>query len=296
MIKKIYRTLRGKLFRVATLISPKLNVYLTYWQKFRKLPNFKSPKTFQEKLLYLKLYNYIDNPRVIQCADKIRVREYVEEKGYGYLLNDIIGIYDSVEEIPWEELPNQFALKWNFGATYNIICDDKSKINIEAAKAKLKKWGKTKYWLPYAEMQYAKCSKKMLCEKYLDTSQGFLPYDYKLYCFNGEVKAILFIMDRDQEKKGGFFTPDWEYIGLPGSEYKDFKELPEKPYSLDTMLECATVLSKEFPFVRVDFYQCGKRAIFGEMTFTPAAGLYVSQIDINGVSMGDMLNLESLVK
>lgn len=196
--------------QMLTVFSPALNSAVRYAVHNKRLINLKNPQTFSEKLVYLKVKQYGKDPRVIRCADKVAVRGYVTEHGYGHLLNEVINVYDSVEQIPWDELPEKFALKWNFGATYNIICNDKSKLDVEAAKKQLKRWGKTKCWLLDGEMHYKYCPKKLICEKYLDTDQGFLPYDYKLYCFHGEVKAILLIMDRDKDKKGGFFTPEWK--------------------------------------------------------------------------------------
>lgn len=296
MIRRVYRELRNTYYRFLTCLSPELNTKARYRQFFGKKLDLDNPQTFEEKLLYLKIKNYIHNPTVIQCADKVAVREYVSKNGYGHLLNDVIGVYDRVEDIPWQQLPDQFALKWNFGATYNIICDDKSQLDISEAQKLLKRWGKQKYWLDYSEMQYKYCPKQIICEKYLDTKQGFLPYDYKLYCFNGKVKAILFIMDRDNNKKGGFFSPEWTYLGPASKDYRGFDITPEKPYSLDVMLECAEVLAKGFPFVRVDFYQCGDRAIFGEMTFTPAGGIHLSQINIEGKPMGTLLDISDIRK
>ena len=293
--RKIFRLLR-KSCQILTLFSPTLNSVVRYTAYYMKLPNLKNPKTFSEKLVYLKLNRYNKDPRVIHCADKVAVREFVKEQGYEELLNPVIGIYDSVEQVPWGQLPQQFVLKWNFGATFNIICDDKCKLDIRNAIKQLKRWRKTKCWLQDGEMHYKYCPKKLICEQYLDCGQGVLPNDYKLYCFHGEVKAILLISDRDKEKKGGFFTADWRYIGPAGGKYLELGQRPPKPGALETMVECARTLSREFPFVRVDFYQYGEKAVFGEMTFTPAAGIFMSQIDVDGVSMGDMLYIESADK
>ncbi len=283
-----------------TRISPDLNIKLRYFLTHKRLFPAKNPQTFVEKLLWLRMNYYNNSPLVIQCADKVGVRDYVEKNGYGHYLNDIHGIYDSVDDIDWDKLPQRFAMKWNFGASYNIICSDKSALDIEKTKETMKKWGKTEYYLPYAEMQYKYCKKKILVEKYLDTEQGFLPYDYKLYCFNGKCRAILFIADRDntEEKKGAFFSPAWDYLGLPGYRYKEFDTLPQKPESLEKMIECAEVLSKGIPFVRVDFFEYNKEPIFGEMTFTPASGLKPAQIDLDGKDMGEYIDLseESLKK
>ena len=140
-------------------------------------------------------------------------------------------------------------------------------------------------------MQYKYCRKRIIIERYLDTKLGFLPYDYKLYCFDGVCKAILFIADRDAEKKGGFYSPNWEFIGLPETRYKRFEVEPDAPESLSEMIRCAEDLSRGIPFVRVDFYDVAGKAVFGEMTFTPTAGLSPAQIKIDGHDMGDFIDI-----
>ena len=146
-------------------------------------------------------------------------------------------------------------------------------------------------------MQYKDVNKKILVEKFLSTNTGSLPPDYKLYCFNGKCKAILYIADRDKhEHKAAFFDTAWNYLGLPYKEgkpaqYIEFDPLPKAPEALSSMITVAEDLAREFPFVRVDFYDVDGKAIFGEMTFTPAGGHDVSEIDIDGVTMGQMLQI-----
>ena len=152
---------------ILTMISPKWNTEFRYWMKFKRKINLDIPTTFNEKLLWLKLNRYMNDPLVIQCADKWKVREYVEQCGCGELLNDLIGVYDDANDIPWEELPNQFVLKWNFGAGMNVICRDKNTMRREEVIRKMKKWGRDKYWLSYSEMQYKYCEKRIVCERYL---------------------------------------------------------------------------------------------------------------------------------
>ena len=173
-----------------TRINPSWNIKLKYFQFYKKRLNVKHPVTFVEKLLTLRIKCYNDSHFVETCANKVDVRDFVRRRGFGNLLNDVYGVYDSVDDIPWDNLPDSFAMKWNFGATYNIICADKNLLDINKAKSQMRTWGGTKYYLPFAEMQYSRVKKRILVEKYLDAKQGFLPYDYKLYCFNGHVECI----------------------------------------------------------------------------------------------------------
>ena len=163
VMKKIY-------FNMLTLISPELNTRIRYKQVFHKELDLNNPKTLNEKICWLKLKCYAKDPLVIQCADKYRVREYVEKSGCGDILNKLYEVYDSVDDIIWENLPNQFVLKWNFGAGYNIICTDKSKVDKHQTIQTLKKWGKSKCWLDYSEMQYKYIPKKIICERLLNVS------------------------------------------------------------------------------------------------------------------------------
>jgi|CZCB01.1.fsa_nt_gi hypothetical protein len=281
----------AKYFRYGlTLISPRLNAQVVHYFKFGRFPDLKNPKTFNEKLLKLKLENYDHNPLVRICADKYAVRNYVESREFGFLLNELIYVFDSVDEIDWNALPDKFAMKWNFGCGFNIICKDKSKLKENEVKKQMKRWGKERIHLGYGEMQYKGIEKKILVEALLEDREKELPDDYKIYCFHGKARAILFISGRNtKQMKGAFFTPDWDYIGVPNKKYHEVYPLPDRPHSLDTMIAAAEKLSSEFPFVRVDFYECNGKAVFGEMTFTPAGCHDVSSASINGVSMAEML-------
>lgn len=285
-----------------TVISPRLNAKVLHRVKTGRWLNFDKPITLADKLVTLKIRSYNKDPQVKICADKYQVRSYVEEKGLGSILNELIVAYDSVDDIDWDSLPQQFAMKWNFGCGHNIICSDKSKLDIHEAAAKLKKWEKTyrDNYLSYAELQYKGVPKKIIVEKFLKPSSGDLPPDYKLYCFNGEPLAVLYIEERNKKNHpAGFFDLDWNYLGSPKKEnrgnieavYRGFEKMPEKPRSLDVMADAARKLSEGFPFVRCDFYDVDGRCVFGEMTFTPAGGHDVSETDINGRSMADYLQI-----
>lgn len=171
VIKVIYRKLRYYVFCIATMISPELNTKLRYKSAFHKRLDLKNPRTLNDKILWLKLKYNNTNPLIVQCADKVAVRDYVKQCGCEEILIDLIGIYDSAEDIPWEELPNQFVLKWNFGAGMNIVCTDKSQMDKQTVINQMKKWGKCKYWLPHSEMQYKYMPKKIICEKLLSMEE-----------------------------------------------------------------------------------------------------------------------------
>lgn len=293
-IMKIINKILELFYMSLTIISPKLNTKMRYRQAYKKEINLNNPKSLSEKLLWLKLNNYNSNPLVSLCADKFRVREYIRKCGCSEILNDLCGTYDRVEDIDWELLPNKFVFKWNFGAGMNIVCKNKDELNKEETLIKLKKWENKKYWLLYSEMQYKCENKKLICEKYLENDKEDVIPDYKVYCFNGIPRAILVLHDRGKKVKSEFFDCNWKLLKNT-KKYDSPKFITEKPECLNELLEISKKLSKPFPFVRCDFYIVNKKIYFGEMTFTPAGGLYTSETIIDGKKMEDFLDISDLL-
>lgn len=280
-----------------TLISPRLNTEVVYLTKFHKRINLKKPKTLDEKIQWLKFHDYKGNTLVRDCADKYRVREYIDSCGCPEILNELYGAYDTVDEIPWDKLPQQFVIKWNFGCGQNLICFDKSKLNIEDAKKELKKWYKTHntFYLPYSELQYKGIKPKLICEKLIETEDGGLPVDYKFYCFSGKVACVLVCIGRGFNGHGTkyyFFDREWNLLRYN----KSGKEAPEgftvpKPKNIERLFDYAKKVSKPFPFVRADFYLENGKATFGELTFTPCGGFDVNRLPETQILFGDMVKI-----
>lgn len=284
------RLSRKVLLCLTTLISPKLNTQLRYRKKMGKFCNLKDPKSFSEKINYLKLYVYAKDPLVNQCADKYRVREYVEACGCGEYLNELLAVYKDVDELSLNSLPDSFVIKWNFGCGFNVIVDDKKVQDWQETKRLLKRWKRQRFHLLYSEPHYKVKEKYLLCEKFIEANSADGLVDYKLYCFHGEVLAIL-VMTRNKKKTALFMSPEWEFVSDVRSKYK-MGIMHEKPESLDEMLEIARKLSKPFPFVRVDLYESNGKPVFGELTFTPASGISPSETKIHGKPMGEYLHIK----
>lgn len=282
-----------------TRISPKLNTWVVYFAKFKKPIDMKNPKTLDEKIQWLKFNTYYKNPLVTQCADKCAVREYVDQCGCGEILNELYGVYNSVEEIPWDTLPNKFVIKWNFGCGQNLIVFDKSKLDIEDAKRKLNGWYKLRdtFYLTYSELQYKGIPPKLICEKLIETESGELPVDYKLYCFNGVPDCVLVCGKRGQMEHGAeyyFFDKDWNLkrYNKRGKEAPEKFTLP-KPKGVENLFGYAAKLSKPFPFVRADFYLEKEKVTFGELTFTPCGGFDINRLPETQLLFGKMVKLEN---
>lgn len=263
-------------FKTLTRISPTLNTKAYYRRKFGRQLELKDPKTFNEKILKLKLENYNSNSLVKQCADKYLVRDYIEKLGCGELLVPLIASYDSPDEIDWRALPDRFVMKWNYGCGFNIICNDKSKLHKEKVIVQMQKWHRQgDYYLSHSEMQYKDVKKKIIVEEFLDAGKEKLPEDYKFYCMNGKCRTILVCKDRVIGKRAKYFfmSPKWTLYQYSAEAIDNPNEKIPKPKCINKAIEYAEKLSAAFPFVRVDLYIIGERIYFGELTFTPAAGM-----------------------
>ena len=249
-----------------------------------------NPKTFNEKLQWLKLYNYPNNDLIEKCTDKYTVREYIEEKGYANTLVPLLGVWDSPNDINWQELPEKFVLKCSHGCAYNLICKNKEKLDKISTKKQLDTWLKEDFGAFNIELHYSKIKHhKITCEEFLGENLT----DYKFFCFNGKPKFIYVSNDliHDRQAKIGFFYLDGSKMDLKRTDYKNIDEI-DLPSFYNEMLDMASNLCKEFVFVRVDFFVTNNRYYFAELTFTPSACMMPfnpKQIDLE---WGKLLDIE----
>jgi hypothetical protein len=233
-------------------------------------PNIVRPTTFNEKIQWLKLH-YRDDLMTV-CTDKYAVREHVErEIGAEYLV-PLIGVWDTPEKIPFDELPQKFVLKTNNSSGTNIVCTDKSALDRDAAIAQLTEWMRPEanhYNFTY-EWCYKNIAAKILAEEFIDALDGDL-LDYKLLCFDGKVRYIFVCSERKTGLKVDFFDTDWNHLPFTRHYPNSDKAIP-RPERLAEMISVAETLAAPFPFVRVDLYEIESRVQFGELTFYPGGG------------------------
>lgn len=237
--------------------------------------NISEPKTFNEKLQWLKLYYH--NPVITKCADKYLVREYVKEKiGEEYLI-PILGVWDNPDDIDFDSLPNQFVLKVNWGSGQNVVVEDKSKLNLEAIRKKLKYWMEpfSNHYYYSFEWQYKNIQPKIICEKYIKINKE-KSFEIHMLCFNNNIKYIYsYILGGSHDSKYEYIIYDENWNKQPMFFYEKFdydNKYMGKPKHFELMKKLANKLSSDFPFVRVDFYYIDEIIYFGELTFTPGAG------------------------
>lgn len=231
--------------------------------------NLKNPKTFNEKLQWLKLYKWGNDSKAIQCADKYAVRSYIESVEKKELLNNLLYAWDDVNQIDWSLLPNQFVLKCNHGCGYNIICPDKSKLDRDEAIKKLRKWMADDFSKFNAEPHHGKIKRKIICEKFLEGDV----INYNIYVFNGKA-VFLFVAGGLGDGIGEhltYYNPDGSIASFKNRDYPAQKD--ELSTLLPQMISTAEYLAKGFPMVRVDLFDVKGSIILSEMTFTPGGGL-----------------------
>ena len=289
----IKSALAGGFRSILTMISPMLNTKVTYSCKFKRKLDLNNPQTLNEKILWLKFNTYWNNPTIKQCADKYRVREYIENKGMSEVLNSLLGVYEKPEDINWLELPKRFAIKLNVGSGCNIIVRDKNELNIEEIEKTIRKWLKSNYYLGYSEMQYKDVRPYILIEEYLGKEDGALPEDYKFYCMNGKSMYVMICAERENGDHAKYFYYDKNWNLMPYSEdaLREPDYTLEKPENIDLAFEYAEKLSSEFPFVRCDLYIVRGKVYFGEFTFTPSAGMDVTRLKETDYILGEQLEL-----
>lgn len=255
----------------------------------KKSTNLKEPKTFNEKIQWLKIYAYPKMPLVIKCANKYGVRNYLHDKGLDDIAVPLLGVWDNPQKIEWNNLPEEFVLKCNHGCAYNILVPDKNKINKKEIAKKLNQWLKENFGVFNVELHYSKIKPRLIiCEEFL----GECITDYKFFCFNGKPMYIYVSNDliHDRQAKIGFFYLDGKKMPLKREDYTDMKNIT-LPSFFDAMKKNAEILCEDFAFVRVDFFLANKKYYFAEMTFTPSAGMMPFNPDKYDLEWGNLLDI-----
>lgn len=270
-------------------ISPELELKLIFRLKQGYKLNLKNPVTYNEKLQWIKLYDH--NPLMPKCCDKYTVRSYVEDKGCGAILNELIWQGMNPEEIPFDKLPRQCVIKVTHGSTFNIICPDTTKINRKEVVKKCRKWLKAKFLPCYGEWFYGVEKPRIIVEKYLEGGEHGL-CDYKVYCFHG--KPCYVSVDSGRGSEGhikNIYDTEWNLMKGYEMAYPCSDIMDEKPECLDELLKYAKILSEDFLHARVDFFIVEGKVIFGEITFTNSAGFGNVSPKEFAKSMGNCLKL-----
>ena len=264
---------------------------LCSWYKrvLKKDLDLNNPTTFNEKMQWLKLYD--STAMKTRLADKYLVRDWVGEKiGKKYLI-PLLGAWNSFDEIDFSDLPDQIALKTNHGSGWNLIVQDKSKLDKRAAKEKFDIWMSKNYAFGWGfELHYMNIPPKIIAEQYISDLDGDI-LDYRFFCFNGEVKYVwVDLGSGTTHHKRNIYDLDWNLQNYRVN-YPLISPEPEKPDNFNEMISLAKILSEGFAMVRVDFYSIGANIYFGEMTFTPQSGTGTWESEAQNKHYGDLIRL-----
>ena len=261
--------------RLLRIVPDKPYLMLQFFYHFHRLPNLKSPKSFNEKLQWLKLYDR--NPLYTKMVDKVEAKKYVASIiGKEYII-PTIGVWQSAREIDFDLLPDRFVIKTNHDSKGVIVCKDKSKLDYSETRRFLCEQLRTNgYWYG-REWPYKNVKPRILAEEYLESPDGDL-IDYKLMCFNGKVKCTFICTDRFTGKglHVTFFDRNWNVMPFERS-HPSLKNGYPKPKTYDEMVRLAENLSKNMKFARIDFYEVNGKIFFGEITLHPGSGLEAFQ-------------------
>ena len=282
--------------RKATRVLPdELYLKLIYRIRVGKKLNLKNPKTYNEKLQWLKLHDR--NPLYTTLVDKYEVKSYIAEKiGEEYVI-PTLGVWERFEDIDFNSLPDQFVLKCTHDSGGLVICKDKKKLDIEEARKKITRCQGTNYYWHGREWPYKFVRPRIIAEQYMEDEKTQELRDYKFFAFNGTVRALFVASERQEkgtETKFDFFDADFNHLDFTNGHPNSTLTI-EKPSSFDKMKELASILSVGFPQLRVDFYDVNGHVYFGELTFSHWSGLTPFSPDKWDDTFGSWIDL-SLVK
>ncbi|MBE6646422.1 MAG: glycosyl transferase [Ruminococcaceae bacterium] len=280
----------------AKLFSDSFFLRCEYKHVFDKKLNLEDPKTYNEKIQWLKLYDR--KPEYSRMVDKYEAKKYVAEKiGDEYII-PTLGVWDKFDDIDFNSLPSQFVLKCTHDSGGLVICKDKSKFDVETARKKINWSLNRKYFYAHREWPYKNVRPRIIAERYMEDSVTEELRDYKFFCFDGQVKALFIASDRTsvtEETKFDFFDADYTHLpftnGHPNAAIQ-----PAKPQNFELMKKLSQKLSSNIPHVRVDFYECNGKVYFGELTFSHWSGIVPFDPPEWDKTFGDWIKLPEKVK
>ncbi len=277
-------------------LPDKIYIKICYKAVYNKTLDLDNPKTFNEKLQWLKLNDR--KPIYTTMVDKYEAKEYVASIIGKEHIIPTLGIWERFDDIDFSILPNQFVLKCTHDSGGLVICKNKELFNIESARKKINKSLKRQFFYVGREWPYKDVKPRIIAEKYMEDKTSVMSQnrgltDYKFYCFNG-VPQFLYISnnlaDHDNSEMA-FYDLEGNEMEFRRPDYNHMDEKPIFPAEFQDMINLATIISKNIPFLRVDMYVINNQIYFSECTFYPNNGLMIFQPDKYDLIVGDMLKL-----
>lgn len=252
------------------LTKPKTAIAIRYFHGFKKFPNLKNPVTFNEKINAYKFMG--DKYEFHKYADKVAVKDFVSKKiGSQHIIPTMYAGAElpPLNERTWE-MP--YVIKMNHGSGWNILVRNEKERNWPEIEKKIAKWSKTTFGRDTGEIHYSKIPPLVMVEKFISEEEGVIPKDYKVFVFNGKTEFIEVVTDREHNHAASLYDNEWNRLDFSFSDSGIYSGTITKPKSITKIIEFAETISRNFPFVRADFYDVNDHIYFGEITFTPSAG------------------------
>lgn len=272
-------------------IPDKMYLQIYYFLRFKKFINFKNPKTYNEKLNWLKLNDR--NPLYTTLVDKYEAKEYVSKLiGKEYIIPSL-GVWDSFDEIDFNKLPNKFVLKCTHDSEGLVIVKDKSKLNKIEAKKKIETAMKYNFYYIAREWPYKNVKPRIIAEEYMEDKKYHELRDYKFFCFDGQPKALYIATNRSKgEPYFDYYNLDFKHLDIK-QKYQNSPQKVDKPINFKKMIELSQKLSKDLKHARIDFYEVDGKIYFGEITFYHFSGFMPFQPNKWDKIFGDWLDVNN---
>lgn len=276
-------------------MSDETYLKIAYYARMHKKLDLNNPETFNEKLQWLKIYDR--KPIYTTMVDKYAVKEYVSNLiGDEYIISTL-GVWERFDDINFDTLPNSFVLKCTHDSGGLIICSDKSKLNIKAARKKINRSLKKNFYWQGREWPYKDVKPRILAEEYMVDESGYELKDYKLFCFDGFAKAMFIASDRqlpDEETKFDFYDMNFKHLPFTNGHPNSNIEI-KRPASFEKMKRLAEKLSEGIPQVRVDFYDINGQVYFGELTLSHWSSMTAFDPEEWDQKLGEWIKLPDIV-
>jgi hypothetical protein len=285
--KTMWRTGVGR--SVRDNLPDQVLISMQYLKVFHRPLHLGRPRTFTEKLQWLKLY--YRRPILTQLADKYESRFIVGRCLGESVLTELYGVWDCVEDIDFTGLPDSFVLKVTTASAANIFCRDKSQLSIDQTRGALSVLMAKNHYLGAREWSYRNVRPRVMAERFMLDELGRNPQDYKFFCFDGVPHFIQVDTCRGEQHARNFFTMDFKPAPFTIGPFPLATEMIPRPSQLGEMASFASILTHGFPFARVDFYQFNGCTIFGEVDWYPDAGLHMFHPESYDEKIGRLLNL-----
>ena len=294
--KKVIKSQKTRFFilKILQWLPGRLMLKLQYYIKLNRKLNLSTPTRFSEKIQLYKLY--YRNLDMLQCVDKYLVRSFVEKRNSSNYLNTLYFVCDDARDINFNKLPSKFVIKTSDGGGGEnvFICRDRDSLDREAVVSEINGWKNKKTSMISREWAYeGAIDSKIIVEEYLEDplSSDMSINDFKFFCFDGKVEYLVVDRDRYSNHNRYFYDMEWNNLGVE-SDVQNSKLNLDQPENFVEMINLCKVLSKGFPFVRVDLYNIQGEIYFGEMTFYPWSGYVQFSPDEFDYKLGEKFNID----